>query len=87
MLFCEDCRNKAIAKFKKFRQEDGELARDFYIRILNYFNIWDRFYYGLRQKKLGIAVDAYLNYFSIDKIIDIIAVSEKKTAPNILTNI
>ena len=87
MLSCEDCRNRAIADSKKLRQIDGESAKDFYIRILNHFNIWDRFYFGLRRKNLGVALDAYLNDFSIDDIIDIIAESEKKTAPNILTNI
>ena len=49
MLFCEDCKNKAIAESQKLRQVDGELARDFYTRILNYFGIWDRFYFGLCQ--------------------------------------
>ena len=78
MLFCENCRNKAIAESKKFRQEDGESARDFYIRILNHFRIWDRFYFGLRWENLGVALDAYLNDLSIDKIIDIISESEKK---------
>lgn len=87
MLSCEDCRNRAIADSKKLRQIDGESAKDFYIRILNHFNIWDRFYFGLRRENLGVALDAYLNDFSIDDIIDIITESEKKTAPNILTNI
>ena len=87
MLSCEDCRNRAIAESKKLRQVDGESARDFYTRILNHFNIWDRFYFGLRQKNLGVALNAYLNDLSIDEIIDIIAKSEKKIASNILTNI
>ena len=87
MLSYEDCKNRAITKSKKLRQVDGESARDFYTRILNHFNIWDRFYFGLRWENLGVALDAYLNDLSIDKIIDIITESEKKTAPNILTNI
>ena len=78
MLFCEDCKNRAIAESQKLRQVDGESARDFYIRILNYFRIWDRFYFELRWKNLGVALDAYLNDFSIDEIIDIISESEKK---------
>ena len=87
MLSCEDCKNRAISESQKLRQVDGESARDFYTRILNHFRIWDRFYFGLRRKNLGVALDAYLNDLSIDKIIDIITESEKKTAPNILTNI
>ena len=87
MLSCEDYRNRAIAESQKLRQVDGESARDFYTRILNHFRIWDRFYFGLRWENLGVALDAYLNDFSIDKIIDIITESEKKTAPSILTNI
>ena len=78
MLSCKDCRNRAIAESKKLRQVDSESAKDFYTRILNHFNIWDRFYFGLRRKNLGIALDAYLNDFSIDEIIDIISESEKK---------
>ena len=73
MLSYEDCRNRAIAESKKLRQADGESARDFYTRILNHFNIWDRFYFGLRRENLGVAFDAYLNDLSIDEIIDIIA--------------
>ena len=87
MLSYKDCKNRAIAKFQKLRQVDGESARDFYTRILNHFRIWDRFYFGLRWKNLGVALDAYLNDLSIDEIIDIISESEKKTAPSILTNI
>ena len=87
MLSCEDCKNRAIAESQKLRQVDGESARDFYTRILNHFRIWDRFYFGLHWKNLGVALDAYLNDFSIDEIIDIISESEKKTAPSILTNI
>ena len=87
MLSCEDCKNRAIAESQKLRQVDSESARDFYTRILNHFKIWDRFYFGLHQENLGIALDAYLDDFSIDKIIDIITESEKKTAPSILTNI
>jgi len=41
----------------------------------------------LRRENLSVALDAYLNDLSIDEIINIIAESEKKTAPNILTNI
>ena len=78
MLSCEDCKNRAIAESAKLRQVDGESARDFYTRILNHFRIWDRFYFGLHQKNLGVALDAYLNDFSIDEIIDIISESEKK---------
>ena len=78
MLSCEDCKNRAIAESQKLRQVDGESARDFYTRILNHFRIWDRFYFGLRRKNLGVALDAYLNDFSIDEIIDIISESEKK---------
>src|SRR5207253_1545510 len=66
MLFCKDCKNRAIAESQKLRQVDGESARDFYIRILNYFRIWDRFYFGLRRENLSVALDAYLNDFSID---------------------
>ena len=80
MLSCEDCKNRAIAESKKLRQVNGESARDFYTRILNHFRIWDRFYFGLRWENLGVALDAYLNDFSIDKIIDIIAESEKNCA-------
>ena len=87
MLFCEDCKNRAIAESQKLRQVDGESARDFYIRILNYFRIWNRFYFGLRRENLGVALDAYLNDLSIDEIINIISESEKKTASSILTNI
>ena len=87
MLSCEDCKNRAIAESAKLRQMDGESARDFYIRILNHFRIWDRFYFGLRRENLDVALDAYLDDFSIDKIIDIITEFEKKTAPSILTNI
>ena len=87
MLFCEDCKNRAIAKSMKLRQVNGELARDFYTRILNHFRIWDRFYFGLRRENLGVAFDAYMDDFSIDKIVDIITEFEKKTAPSILTNI
>ena len=87
MLSCEDCKNRAIVESQKLRQVNGEPARDFYIRILNHFRIWDRFYFGLCRKNLGVALDAYLNNFSIDKIIDIIIESEKKTAPSILANI
>ena len=87
MLSCEDCKNRAIAESQKLRQVDGESARDFYIRILNHFRIWDRFYFGLRRENLGVVLDAYLNNLSIDEIIDIISESEKKTAPSILTNI
>ena len=79
--------NRAIAESQKLRQVDGESARDFYTRIFNHFRIWDRFYFGLRWKNLDIALDAYLNDLSIDKIIDIITESEKKTALSILTNI
>ena len=78
MIFYEDCKNRVIAEPQKLRQVDGKLARDFYIRILNHFRIWDRFYFGLRRKNLGVALDAYLNDFSIDEIIDIISESEKK---------
>ena len=87
MLSCEDCKNRAIAESIKLRQINGESARDFYTRILNHFRIWDRFYFGLRRENLGIALDTYLDDYSIDKIIDIITESEKKTAPSILTNI
>ena len=87
MLSCEDCKNRAIAESQKLRQVNGESARDFYIRILNHFRIWDRFYFGLHRKNLGVNLDAYLNDLSIDKIIDIISESRKKTAPSILTNI
>ena len=87
MLSCEDCKNRAIAESQKLRQVDSESARDFYIRILNHFRMWDRFYFGLHQENLGVALDAYLNDLSIDKIINIISESEKKTAPSILTNI
>ena len=87
MLFCEDCKNRAIAESTKLRKVDGESARDFYTRILNHFRIWDRFYFGLRRENLNVALDAYLDDFSINKIIDIITEYEKKTAPNILTNI
>ena len=87
MLSCEDCKNRAIAESQKLRQVDGESARDFYIRILNHFRIWDRFYFGLRWENLGVALDAYLNDLSIDEIIDIISESEKKTVSSILTNI
>ena len=87
MLSCEDCKNRAIAESQKLKQVDGESAGDFYTRILNHFRIWDRFYFELHRKNLGVALDAYLNDFSIDKIIDIITESEKKTAPSILTNI
>ncbi len=87
MLSCKDCKNRAIAESIKLRQINGESARDFYIRILNHFRIWDRFYFGLRWENLGVALDAYLNDFSIDKIIDIITESEKKTVLSILTNI
>ena len=80
MLSCEDCRNRAITESKKLRQADGESARDFYTRILDHFNIWDRFYYGLRQENLGVALDAYLNDLSIDEIIDIITKSKKNCA-------
>ena len=41
MLFCEDCKNRAIAESAKLRQVDGESARDFYTRILNHFRIWN----------------------------------------------
>jgi hypothetical protein len=41
----------------------------------------------LRRENLGIALDAYLNDLSIDEIIDIIVEFEKKSAPDILTNI
>ena len=41
MLSCEDCKNRAIVESQKLRQVDGEPARDFYIRILNHFRIWD----------------------------------------------
>ena len=78
MLSCEDCKNRAIAESQSFRQVDGESARDFYIRILNHFRIWDRFYFGLHRENLGVALDTYLNDFSIDEIIDIISESEKK---------
>ena len=78
MLSCEDYKNRAIAESQKLRQIDSESARDFYIRILNHFRIWDRFYFGLRREDLGVALDAYLNDLSIDKIIDIITESEKK---------
>ena len=78
MLFCEDCKNRAITESQKLRQIDGESARDFYTRILNHFRIWDQFYFGLRRENLGVALDAYLDDFSIDKIIDIISESEKK---------
>ena len=81
MLSCEDCKNRAIAESQKLRQVDGESARDFYIRILNHFRIWDRFYFGLRRENLGVALDAYLNDLSIDEIINIISEFEKKTAP------
>ena len=47
MLFCEDCKNRTIAKSIKLKQINGESARDFYTRILNHFRIWDRFYFGL----------------------------------------
>ena len=87
MLSCEDCKNRAIAESAKLRQVDGESARDFYTRILNHFRIWDRFFFGLCREILGVALDSYLNNFSIDEIIDIIDKFEKKTAPNILTNI
>src|SRR2546430_15017991 len=87
MLSCEDCKNRAIAKSQKLRHVDGELARDFYTRILNHFRIWNRFYFGLCQENLSVALDAYLNDLSIDEIIDIISESEKKTASSILTNI
>ena len=87
MLSCKDCKNRAIVESQKLRQVDGEPARDFYIRILNHFRIWDRFYFGLRRENLGVALDAYLNDLSIDEIINIISESEKKTAPSILTNI
>ena len=78
MLSCENCKNRAIAESQKLRQVDGESPRDFYTRILNHFRIWDRFYFGLCQKNLGVALDAYLNDLSIDEIIDIISESEKK---------
>ena len=78
MLSCEDCKNRAIVESQKLRQVDGESARDFYTRILNHFRIWDQFYFGLHRKNLGVALDAYLNDFSIDEIIDIISESEKK---------
>ena len=78
MLSCEDCKNRAIAESQKLRQVDSESARDFYTRIPNHFRIWDRFYFGLRWKNLGVALDAYLNDLSIDEIIDIISESEKK---------
>ena len=78
MLSCEDCKNRAIAESIKFRQIDGESARDFYTRILNHFRIWDRFYFGLRRENLNVALDAYLDDFSINKIIDIITEYEKK---------
>ena len=78
MLSCEDCKNRAIAESQKLRQVDGESARDFYTRILNHFRIWDRFYFGLCRKNLGVVLDAYLNDLSIDEIIDIISESEKK---------
>jgi hypothetical protein len=87
MLSCEDCKNRAITESKKLRQVDGESARDFYTRILNHCNIWGRFYFGLHRENLGIALDAYLNDLSIDEIIDIIVEFEKKSAPDILTNI
>ena len=87
MLSCEDCKNRTIVESQKLRQVDGKSARDFYTRILNHFRIWDRFYFGLRRENLGVALDAYLDDFSIDKIIDIITEFEKKTAPSILTNI
>ena len=87
MLFCEDCKNRAIVESQKSRQVDGESTRDFYTRIFNHFRIWDRFYFGLRRENLGVALDAYLNDLSIDEIINIISESEKKTAPSILTNI
>ena len=66
MLSCEDCKNRAIAESQKLRQVDSESVRDFYTRILNHFRIWNRFYFGLRQKNLGVALDAYLNDLSID---------------------
>jgi len=78
MLSCEDCKNRAIAEFQKLRQVDGESARDFYTRILNHFRICDQFYFGLHWENLDVALNAYLNDFSIDKIIDIITESEKK---------
>ena len=78
MLSCEDCKNRAIAESAKLRQMDGESARDFYIRILTHFRIWDRFYFGLRRENLGVALDAYLNDLSIYEIIDIITEFEKK---------
>ena len=78
MLSCEDCKNRVIAKFQKLRQVDGKSARNFYTRILNYFRIWDQFYFGLRRENLGVALDAYLNDLSIDEIINIISESEKK---------
>ena len=87
MLFCEDCKNRAIAESQKLRQVDSESVRDFYTRILNHFRIWDQFYFRLYWENLGVALDAYLNNFSIDEIIDIITEFEKKTAPSILTNI
>src|SRR5437763_16636829 len=78
MLSCEDCKNRAIAESQKLRQVDGEPARDFYIRILNHFRIWDRLYFGLRRENLGVALDASLNDLSIDEIINIISQPQKK---------
>ena len=59
MLSYEDCKNRTIVKSQKLKQVDSESARDFYTRILNYFRIWDQFYFKLHWKNLSVALNSF----------------------------
>ena len=52
MLFCEDCRDRAIHESTINKQKKCETANDFYERLIIYWHIKERFLFGLTPKNL-----------------------------------
>jgi len=52
MLFCEDCRDRAIHESTIIKQKNCETANDFYERLIIHWHIKERFLFGLTSNNL-----------------------------------
>jgi len=77
MLFCEDCRDRAIHESTINKQKNCETANDFYERLIIHWHIKERFLFGLTSNNLEKILKTNVE-MSLHSMIKMLTDGEKK---------